>query len=79
MTGARSAETGGSGGGRQAGSARSRGSSSRKSSMITGPAEYEGARRTLARDRKFVDSPLEEAGFEPLVPPMKGVLGAAVE
>jgi len=47
--------------------------------MITGPAEYEGARRTLARDRKFVDSPLEEAGFEPLVPPMKGVLGAAVE
>jgi hypothetical protein len=25
------------------------------------------------------DSPLEEAGFEPLVPPMKGVLGAAVK
>jgi hypothetical protein len=25
----------------------------------------------FARDRGFVDSPLEEAGFEPLVPPSK--------
>jgi hypothetical protein len=27
-----------------------------------------GRRSRLARDRNFIDSPLEEAGFEPLVP-----------
>jgi hypothetical protein len=29
-------------------------------------------RRALAEDRKLVDSPLEESGFEPLVPLQKG-------